>query len=74
MISLELETAYHDLANALQVVRLRLDHVLLLAKSDTTNDERIKLLTSSASALATMLESIEIATRPDAAGKVKDGT
>lgn len=74
MISLEQGEAVHDLANALQTARAKLDHALLLIRLGTTNDERIKLLTASASALAIMLEGIEIATRPEAGQEVNDGS
>ncbi len=66
MITLELDRAVHALGSDLQAARSRLDHLLLLAKDGTTNDERIKLLTRAASGLAGMLETIELATRPDA--------
>jgi hypothetical protein len=65
VIGLELDRAVHALTSELQAAQSRLDHALLLARDGTTNDERIKLLTSSASGLQRMLDAIETATTPD---------
>jgi hypothetical protein len=68
VIGLELDRAVHALQSELQAAQSRLDHALLLARDEaTTNDERIKLLTSSASGLQRMLDQIETATTPDPA-------